>query len=49
MLERGFDANAAFFEVGYTSPSHFNREYKKLFGQFPRQHIVTLSEMTRKL
>jgi AraC-like DNA-binding protein len=30
-------ANAA-FEVGYQSPSQFNREYSRFFGVFPARH-----------
>jgi AraC-like DNA-binding protein len=33
MLTEGLDAARAAFEVGYESPSQFNREYKRFFGQ----------------
>ncbi len=33
MLIEGLDAATAAFEVGYESPSQFNREYKRFFGQ----------------
>jgi AraC-type DNA-binding domain-containing proteins len=35
MLIEGLDALCAEFEVGYESPSQFNREYKRFFGQPP--------------
>lgn len=35
MLVEGLDAASAAFEVGYESPSQFNREYKRFFGQPP--------------
>ncbi len=39
MLMDGLDAAAAAFEVGYESPSQFNREYSRLFGQPPRRDV----------
>lgn len=42
MLIDGLDAASAAFEVGYESPSQFNREYSRLFGQPPRRDIRTL-------
>lgn len=42
MLIDGVDAATAAFEVGYESPSQFNREYNRLFGQPPRRDIQTL-------
>lgn len=38
----GLDAASAAFEVGYESPSQFNREYSRLFGQPPMRDIRTL-------
>ena len=35
MLIEGLDAASGAFEVGYESPSQFNREYKRFFGQSP--------------
>jgi AraC-like DNA-binding protein len=32
MLTEGLDAASAAFEVGYESPTQFNREYRRLFG-----------------
>jgi len=39
MLIEGLDAASAAFEVGYESPSQFNREYKRFFGQPPMRDI----------
>lgn len=41
MLIEGLDAASAAFEVGYESPSQFNREYKRFFGQPPLRDIKT--------
>ena len=35
MLNNGMDAASAAFEVGYESPTQFNREYSRFFGQPP--------------
>lgn len=40
MTEEGVNAYNASYDVGYESPSQFNREYKRLFGLPPRQDIV---------
>ena len=42
MLMDGLDAASAAFEVGYESPSQFNREYSRYFGQPPMRDIRTL-------
>ena len=42
MLMDGLDAASAAFEVGYESPSQFNREYSRFFGQPPRRDIHAL-------
>lgn len=39
MLTEEFDAATAAFEVGYESPSQFNREYKRFFGKPPMRDI----------
>jgi AraC-like DNA-binding protein len=39
MLAEGLDAASAAFEVGYESPTQFNREYKRFFGQPPMRDI----------
>ena len=41
MLTNDLDAASAAFEVGYESPSQFNREYKRFFGQPPIRDIKT--------
>ena len=42
MLTEEFDAATAAFEVGYESPSQFNREYKRFFGNPPMRDIQAL-------
>ncbi|MDO6704929.1 AraC family transcriptional regulator [Photobacterium sp. 1_MG-2023] len=42
MLQDGLDASAASYRVGYESPSHFNREYSRLFGIPPMTDISRL-------
>lgn len=42
MLTEELDAASAAFEVGYESPSQFNREYKRLFGKPPIRDVETL-------
>ncbi len=42
MLSEERDAASAAFEVGYESPSQFNREYKRFFGQPPMRDIQAL-------
>jgi len=39
MLTEELDAASAAFAVGYESPSQFNREYKRFFGQPPMRDI----------
>ena len=46
MLAERLDANSAGARVGYDDTSHFNREYKSLFGVPPRRDIKRLSEGT---
>ncbi len=42
MLNNGFDAASAAFEVGYESPTQFSREYSRFFGQPPMRDIRAL-------
>ncbi|HEC74395.1 MAG TPA: AraC family transcriptional regulator [Methylophaga aminisulfidivorans] len=42
MLNEYLDASSAAFKVGYESPSHFSREYARLFGSAPKRHIDSL-------
>ena len=42
MLVEGLDAASAAFEVGYESPSQFNREYSRFFGLPPMRDVRTL-------
>src|SRR3984957_8010078 len=44
MLSGELDAASAAFEVGYESPSQFNREYKRFFGQPPMRDIKALQD-----
>lgn len=39
MLTGSMDATTAAMEVGYESPSQFNREYRRLFGLPPLKDI----------
>lgn len=42
MLSENLDATRAAFRVGYSDASHFNREYKRLFGLPPLRDIERL-------
>jgi AraC-like DNA-binding protein len=42
MLTEELDAASAAFEVGYESPSQFNREYKRVFGKPPMRDVQSL-------
>jgi AraC-like DNA-binding protein len=42
MLNNGFDAASAAFEVGYESPTQFSREYSRFFGQPPMRDVRAL-------
>lgn len=42
MLSQNYDAATACYEVGYESPTQFNREYKKMFGNPPKSDIKKL-------
>jgi AraC-like DNA-binding protein len=47
MLGEGLDAASAGYRVGYNDDSHFNREYKKLFGVPPIRDLERLREAAR--
>jgi AraC-like DNA-binding protein len=47
MLTEQIDAASAAFDVGYESPSQFNREYKRLFGKPPMRDVLALRETYR--
>jgi AraC-like DNA-binding protein len=42
MLAENEDAAIAALAVGYESPTQFNREYKRLFGEPPHRHVSLL-------
>ncbi|GAC1366910.1 MAG: AraC family transcriptional regulator [Ktedonobacteraceae bacterium] len=44
MLSEGLDATSAAYRVGYQDASHFNREYKSLFGVPPIRDVQRLRE-----
>jgi AraC-like DNA-binding protein len=46
MLTENLDAAEAGFQVGYDDASHFNREYKRHFGDPPLRDIHNLREVT---
>ncbi|AYL06308.1 AraC family transcriptional regulator [Enterobacter kobei] len=39
MTNQHYSASSAAFEVGYESPSQFNREYSRMFGNPPKRDI----------
>ena len=44
MLGENIDAKVAAYRVGYQDASHFNREYKSLFGVSPMRDVYRLRE-----
>lgn len=42
MLSEGLEASTASYKVGYESPSHFSREYSRMFGAPPRADVIKL-------
>lgn len=47
MLSEGLEAATASYRVGYESPSHFSREYSRMFGAPPRADVSKLRSETR--
>jgi len=47
MLGEHLDAASAGYQVGYDNASHFNREYKSLFGLPPVRDVERLREAAR--
>jgi len=45
----GLDAAAAGYRVGYESPSHFSREYRRLFGRPPGRDLVLFRDGSKEL
>ncbi|MDF5722315.1 MAG: AraC family transcriptional regulator [Rhizonema sp. PD37] len=48
MLGENLDAASAGYRVGYDDASHFNREYKRLFGIPPMRDVERLREAVRE-
>ena len=48
MLAEDIDAASAGYRVGYSDASHFNREYKTLFGSPPMRDVERLREGARE-
>lgn len=46
MLAERMDAANAAFQVGYESPSQFNREYSRMFGAPPLRDVTNLRQIT---
>jgi transcriptional regulator GlxA family with amidase domain len=46
MVTQGMDAAAAAYQVGYGSPSQFNREYNRQFGAPPRRDVEAVLRPT---
>jgi AraC-like DNA-binding protein len=48
MLGEHLDAASAAYRVGYDDASHFNREYKRLFGLPPMRDVERLRDVARE-
>lgn len=48
MLGESLDASSAAYRVGYDDASHFNREYKRLFGAPPMRDVERLREAAKE-
>jgi AraC-like DNA-binding protein len=49
MLNEGFSATSAAFEVGYESISQFTREYRRMFQVPPKRDALGVQDASRKL
>jgi AraC-like DNA-binding protein len=49
MLEQGFTATSAAFEVGYESVSQFTREYARLFNTPPKRDVLRVRDTSGRL
>jgi AraC-like DNA-binding protein len=47
MVSKSTDAASAGYEVGYGSPSQFSREYHRMFGVPPHQHMHRMKLLER--
>ena len=45
MIGEALDATTAGFRVGYDDTSHFNRDYKRLFGVPPMRDVERLRDV----
>lgn len=48
MLDEGFSASSAAFEVGYESVSQFTREYRRMFQAPPKRDALRVRDASRK-
>ncbi len=48
MLSEGLEASTASYRVGYESPSHFSREYSRMFGAPPKADVMKLRGMEQR-
>jgi AraC-like DNA-binding protein len=49
LLGEHLDATSVAYRVGYDDASHFNREYKRLFGAPPMRDVERLREVAREI
>ena len=45
MVSESYDAAEAGYKVGYDDASHFNREYKRHFGEPPMRDLERMREL----
>lgn len=48
MITTALSAFSAAIEVGYESPTQFNREYSRLFGLPPARDVATAQTLMRQ-